>query len=480
MITGTLRLFGEDDLDRLHAAAVRVLERTGLRVCHDTFLDALAEMGAQVNRSTGIARFRREMVEALIAERRSRPWRPERERGEPEREYKLGLSGVIAPHFYDYEWRVRRAATRADLLDTIRWAEVDLSHDRSVDLAVTMTDSDPRVEPVEAYALLLEHTSRPGDAYCTEAAQIPFLVDLATAYYGHPVFPRGPDFMTSPLTFGDRLANHTLAAIRFGIREFSIGVMPISGGNAPITAAGNVVLSAAEALGAMLTIRGLAPDATFSIAPCNGLIDMRKGTASFNAPEALLSDLGVVELFNRRYGGHAVVAAGADYIDAALPGIQAAHERTYRAMAIAAFTGEHFRMGGQGTLDAGQVFSPEQFILERDMGDGLWQLGLGIEVSEETLSVETIEAVGIGLGRSYLDTEQTLRHWRETWFPRYLYRGEYTDDAVEHARDREMLDAAHRHYRECVARYQPPAIEASKLKEIGVIVQRARETLLPG
>jgi trimethylamine--corrinoid protein Co-methyltransferase len=478
MITGALHLFSERDLDHLHAAVLKVLEQTGIKVCHAAFLDSLAAAGAGVDKERQIAKFQPRLVENLIAGRCRQPWLPDRERAAPDQEYKIGLSGVIAPFYHDYDRQVRRPATRQDLLDTIHWAEVDLSPDHPVDLAVTMSEVDPRVEPIEAYGLLLQHTSRPGMAYSTAADQIPFLVDISTAYYGRPIFPRGPDFMTSPLTFGGRLAEHTLARIRFGDTHFSIGVMPICGGNAPMTVAGNVVIAAAEALGAALTIQSLAPEATFRVAACNGIVDMRKGTASFNAPEALLADLGMCELFNRRYGGVAAVAAGADYVDGALPGMQVAYERTYRAMAIAAFVGEHFYMGGQGTLDAGQIFSPVQFILERDMAEGLWRLGQGVQVDDEAIGLEVIQAVGVGEGKSYLETEHTLRHFRETWFPRFLYRGVYENDADEFGRDRQMLDAANQRYKSAIARYTPPAIDEAKLKDIRKVVERARRTLL--
>jgi trimethylamine--corrinoid protein Co-methyltransferase len=480
MITGMLQLFNDQELDRLQAGVFKVLENTGVSVHNDTFLSALSASSALTHqgRSTQVVKFPGHMVEELIAERRLQHWTPLREQGDLAPKEEIGLSGVIAPFFYDYDQKTRRYATRQDLINTIHWADVDLSPDREVGLAVTMSDVDARLEPVEAYALLLEHTRRPEGAYCLSADQIPFLMDLSAVYYGKPVFPRGPDFMTSPLTFGQRLAEHTLASIKFGNRHFAIGVMPISGGNAPMTLAGTVVMGVAESLGAALVIRSVVPDATFTFAPCNGIIDLRKGFAVFNAPEALLTDLGICELINRRFGGFASVAAHSDYIDAALPGIQAAYERAYRAMAIAAFVGDAFSLGGQGTLEAGQIFSPEQFILEREMSAGLWRLGRGIEVSDETLALDLIDSVGPGEHGSYLDKEHTLAHFRETWFPRYLQRGSYTGDAAESARDRQMLDMAHRHYQDTLAGYTPPVIDADKVKEIGRIVGKARQYLL--
>ena len=100
------------------------------------------------------------------------------------------------------------------------------------------------------------------------------------------------------------------------------------------------------------------PEVTLSGWVCNGIIDLRKGTPSCNAPEAPLSDLGTTELFNRRYGGGLNVGTGANYIDAKLPGIQAVYERTSRAKVIAAFIGLHFDLDGQGTLNRGSCSLP--------------------------------------------------------------------------------------------------------------------------
>jgi len=478
MVTGTLRLFSEADLDRLQEAVFTVLERTGIRVYGEEFLAGLVQCGAAVDQAQRVARFPYPIVADFIEEHRRRGWQPEREQGQPPAREQIGLSGVIAPFYFDYDRQTRRAPTRRDLLDTIHWADVDCSPERQVDLAVTMSEVDPRLEPIEAYALLLEHTRRPGGAYTLSADQIPFLLELSEVYYGQKVFPRGPDFMTSPLTFGGRLAEHTLAAIRFGQRHFSMGIMPISGSNTPMTLAGTVVTGAAEALGAALVIRSLAPEATFSFAACNGTTDLRKGFALFNAPEALLTNLGTAELFIRRFGGHFKVAAGSDYIDSHLPGLGVAYERVYRAMAISAFTGEVFHLGGQGTLGAGQIFSPVQFILERDLSGALWRLGQGIQVNEETLALETILQVGPGERGSYLESEHTLHHCRELWFPRFFQRGPFEGDEIEQRRDRQMLEAANQHYKDCLARYTPPELAEETRRELHQIVHRARQVLL--
>ena len=480
MVSGTLHLFSDSDLDKLYHGVLCVLSQTGLRVYHDEFLDALAGTRAVVTKPEHLVKFPEPVVEEFLSEQRRNPWLPEREAGLPEQKEKIGLSGVIAPFYYDYDQKKRRLPVKEDLLNIIRWADVDLDPDQDVGLAVTLSDEDPRVEPIAAYALLLEHSQRPSEAYVLNADQIPFLVELSTVYYGSPVFPRGTDFMTSPLTFDQRLAEYTRAAIRFGKRHFSMGCMPISGSNAPMTLAGTVILGTAELIGSALIIRSLTPNATFSYGTCNGYTDLRKGFTSFNSPEALLTDLGIVELINRRCGGGADVAAGPDYIDASLPGIQAAYERVYRAMAISAFTGGNFRLGGQGTLEAGQIFSPVQFILERELSEGLWRLGQGINVDDENMALDVIDVIGPGERGSYLETEHTLHHYRQGWFPKMLYRGPYEGDEIEHSRDCQMLDAASQRFKQAITRHISPQIDPIKVKEIHKIVEKAKMALING
>ena len=477
MITGKLSLFTEEDLDRLSSAVFHILEHTGIQVHGEEFLDALAGMGAQVDKAYKSVKFPRRLVEEFTEARRKKPAEPPERRHEGE--YAPAVGCVIAPFLHDFEQQTRRPGVREDLIYIIHWAEVDTPATCHVGQAVTMSDVDPRVEPIEAYGLLLEHSGRPDEgAYTSDANQIEFLLDIATVYHGRQIFPHGASFMTSPLTFGDRVARHILASIRFGRREFGIGVMPICGGNAPMTIAGNVALSAAEILGGWLTIKSLQPEAAFGGGVCNGLVDMRRGVAAFNSPEALLANLGVCELFERRFGGGVGVAAGADYIDAHVPGLQAAYERTYRAMAIAAFAGGRFYLGGTGTLDGGKIFSPVQFILERELGEGLWRLGQGIQVDDDALAVETINAVGVGEGGSYLDAAHTMAHFRETWFPNLLCRSPWVSDEIEFQREAKMLEAAHQCYKEAIARYTPPAKDEDKLNEIRKIVARARRHLL--
>jgi trimethylamine:corrinoid methyltransferase-like protein len=202
MIEGRLTLFTETDLDRLHGAVLRILDEPGVRVCHEAFLDALAAAGANVNKAAGVARFPARLVEDFLDERRKRARPCETPVRDHTSAYAPSVGCVIAPFLHDFEHRARRPGTREDLIEIVRWADVDTPETCRVSQAVTMSDVDPRIEPIEAYALLLEHSARPPEAaFVSEVDQIPFLLDISEVYYGRRVFPHGANFMTSPLTF---------------------------------------------------------------------------------------------------------------------------------------------------------------------------------------------------------------------------------------------------------------------------------------
>jgi trimethylamine--corrinoid protein Co-methyltransferase len=478
MITGNLNLFTEAELDKIHEAAMTVLEKVGIKVYHDRMLESLARSGAQVDFAARNAKIPAKIVESIVSDQKKRPFRPDREVGEAKGEYTVAVGGVIAPFYYDYDKKERRRATQKDLIELLHFGDALGSR---VGLPVTMSDVDGRAECIEALALQIEHTHRPAGTYVHRADQVPYVMRIAEIYGRDKLGASfgGPSFITSPLTIGMNLGDLIFERAKWGVKDFSIGVMPISGGNAPVTMAGNIVLSIAEAFGGWAAVKSVVPEARLTTGACNGTLDMRRGTACWNSPEALLQDLGFCEVFRRRYGGHARVAAHSDYIEAKSPGLQAVYERALRATAIAAFVGNHFRFGGNGTLDGGRVFSPVELMLEKELGDGLWKFAKGIPVTDETLAVEAIMEVGAGEGKAFTDIDHTVRLFRQAlWHPRLMDRSAYESDEAELAKERRLLEGANDAFHETLKRYQPPDVDRQMLAEIWKVVDEARRELM--
>lgn len=477
MIKGYLELFTEEDLHRLNEAVFDVLKNVGLWIQCDELLDALGRFGANIDKVLHVAKIPPSMVEEIIKEQRKSPWKPEREVRSPTGRYKVGVGLQVAPFYYDFDKKERRPGNREDLIQMIHFGDA-LEEELPVSQALIMTELDPRIESIEALSLLIQHTSRPGTVYPYFSEQFPYIARIGELYAEDKIrFLSGGIFMTSPLRMCNRAARFMMKKVEYGL-SCGVGTMPISGASAPVTAAGNIIVGACEILGGWAALKSIKPDAVLRGSVCSGVLDMRTGKPSFSAPEAMLQDIGVCELFRRLYGGHVTVAGGSDYTDAKLPGLQAAYEKTFKAMAIAAFTGTHVRMG-QGLLDSGKLFSPLQLLMDQDLGEGLWKFSRGIKVNDETIGQNVIREVETGRNATYLNRPHTLRNFRRAlWSSNLLDKTAWESNGKEIARDREMLEKANEEFKNILSQYTPPAVEKSVVRAIDKVVTEAKKELV--
>ena len=469
---GRIELFNKQDLERLNSAIFNVLENIGIRVKEDNLLEILKKKGFKMDKGKKVIKFSSKDIERIIERQKKRKIKEKLPKNESVTdEYTTEIGPVVAPFYYDFDNKERRPATKRDLIDMICFS--DARGDKA-SLPLTPRDFNPLIEPIESFALLIEYAHKPTGAYATSSAQIKYLARMNEVFYGRRFPPRGPDFMISPLTMGPRLARYLLELRKYKISSLGLGTQPISGASAPLSIAGNIVIGASEILGGWMIIRALFPEASLDGGICSGIVDVRKGVVLFNTPEAILQTVGLVELFDKLYAGHVEIAAGADYIDAKLPGFEALHERVYRTLAHSAFTGNIFYVGGSGTLDGGRIFSPIQFLLDEEIGKGIWQFSKGIPVDKDSIGLEAIQEVGFS-GESYLETEHTLRHCRKGfWLPNLFERTVWHDLKTELDRERRMLERANEEFKETLSKYEKPERDCSLLKELRRIIEKAR------
>jgi trimethylamine---corrinoid protein Co-methyltransferase len=76
--------------------------------------------------------------------------------------------------------------------------------------------------------------------------------------------------------------------------------------------------------------------------------------------------------------------------------------------------------GGAGLLGSAAAFSPQQLVMDTEIFSWNAFIAAGIRVDEETIAADTIDQVGIG--GNYLGQRHTRRHMKEVWRPRLLDR----------------------------------------------------------
>jgi trimethylamine:corrinoid methyltransferase-like protein len=202
-------------------------------------------------------------------------------------------------------------------------------------------------------------------------------------------------------------------------------------------------------------------------------IDMRSGTASYSAPDAMLRACAVTE-FLRRWCWKRVPVGGGEYSDAREPGLYAALEKAYKAMTIAAFTGFHPPIG-QGMLETGKTISAAQLLIERDLTKGVAHLADEIDITDTDLAMADILAAGHGLKQSHLTTETTLHQYRSAfWNPKLIDRTGWNGPAYDAA----LLEKARREAARLAASYRKPEVDPDQLHAMRQVVTRARRMLL--
>jgi trimethylamine--corrinoid protein Co-methyltransferase len=473
-----LELFTESDLDQLADAVLATLARAGAMYQSDAILDALEAVGAMVDRSAHIARLPRSLVESFIEIQKRKP-RPEMPRWElsPTEGALPGITLQVAQFYYDHERGTRRPGNREDLVRMVQFGEA-LDERQPVSQVLVMREEPPEVEALEAALVLLEHTSRPGDVYPHFATQFPYLEEIGELCAGDPNrFLTGGIFMVAPMRMDRRSCDYMVETSRRRLSR-GVGTMPVAGISAPVTRAGAIVIAACDIIAGWAAAMALDPDLPVSGGICSGSVDMATGNVSFCSPEAMLQDLGCVELFRRRFGGQVGVAGGADYTNAKFPGYQAGFEKAFEAMAIAAYTGSHPYMGA-GLLDSGKMFSPIQLLIDRELQAFLWHFAARPKVDAEHIALDTVISIGPGIGESHLESEHTLKHYRQNlWFAQLLDRRVWRGDADEAQPDRWLLERAQGQFNEIMSRYQPPPVDRDMLAKAREIVNRARNALL--
>ena len=459
------------DIELLGEGMIKVLAEVGVLCQNQEMLEALEKHGAKVDYAKEVATFPKQMsVELLEQVRKETQNAGDSGKDRFHSPSLPSLGTQIAQHFYDYGAKQQRSGNTADFVDLIKLG--DTIHPESpVGDCLLLTDVPAMMEPLETAMLLAEYAHNPGQAFAWNVRQADYLMEMGEIYGISNWFTWGAVCFAHPFRFDKDVADRFVRIVKSGSTA-GLTAMPVAGVTTPVSIAGFVVVGAAEMFATWLAGRALNPDVPLGGSIWGGSINMKTGEVSYSAFDAMFYSFSLAE-FLRKWTGKNITVGGGEYCSARAPGYYAAFEKAYKAMTIAAFTGSHPQIG-QGMLDDGKVLCPVQLLLERELGIGLQFFDRAVDVSPETISLDSIIDVGFGLDKSYLDTEQTLFDFQKyLWCPQIMERewdGSETDDTVlQRLQDR--VD-------QLIASYEKPETDPDKLAKMREVVERARRDLL--
>jgi len=483
-IDNALELLSTKELTLLHQGTLEVLENPGMTLMAPKLLRALEEKGCQVDYSKQTVRFLPSVVEKAI------------ETIKQDNSCQAFNSGNIGARnlnpvrtslwgscmkFFDYDKDEIRPATIPDLVKMMRLGE-NMSEVFKVQITLLpLYDSDgnkidQRLLPLKTAAIMAKNTSRPGGGEIWDPREIDFLVRIGCVLTGSwEEYKKSPLFLACKETISPLKLTHDVAEVLLALaeRELPCAVvpMPIMGATAPVTPAATIVIANAEILGVLTAIKAFSPKTPVGAGIISGILDMATASVSYAAPEACMVDVGILQLYRYFYGLD-MLSVGVGYTDAKYPGIQAGIEKAIKMMASASIGKVKYDIG---LLNRGSIFSPEQAMIDLEMGKHIQKFFRGFKVSEETVAVEVIRKVGIG--GNFLTEEHTLKNFRtNTWFPQLYDRIQSSTLAAD--RDQDILKKAHRKVKHIIESGEPFCLDKSKAEEIDRIVQEGEKVLL--
>ncbi len=421
----TLRVepFNRTELQKIHAATVRVLERTGVRILEPEAVKFLEAAGSSYDEATHVVRIPEGVLKGLLMQAPSRF-----------RLYGRGPDRVLAfgegnTYFSSMGTAVQvedgkgnvRPPTLKDVAAFYRLVDASPYIDHA---SWVVWPRDIPNETVHLYEVLygFKYTTKSLDGYNWGRQYTQDTVDMAAIVAGGPEELEARPLLlgftnpVSPLTLAKETTEGLVAFARAG----QPCIMPpecMAGGTAPSTLAGVLVQQNAEILASIAVAQSVRSGAPVLYGSVSTVMDMRTGAVALGAPEAGLISLGAAQLA-RYYGvpsrgtGGNTDALGLDYQTGA---------ESASTLLLSALAGFDFIYDVAGSLESSLTASYPKLILDDDLAGSVRRVISGIDVSEDTIAADVIEAAG--LKGSYMSHPHTMDHFRqEHFFPKTFLR----------------------------------------------------------
>ena len=182
-----------------------------------------------------------------------------------------------------------------------------------------------------------------------------------------------------------------------------IAIAPQAGATAPAAMAGTLAQVTAEGLACLAIVNMISPGCPMTFAIWPFISDLRTGAFTGGSGEEALAMSACAQL-GRFYDLPTSVAAS--MTDAKLPDAQAGFEKGITAV-TAGLAGANRVLESAGMLGSLMGCSFEALVIDNDMLGMAQRVVAGIEVNDDTLSLEVIRNAALGPGH-YLGQPQTL------------------------------------------------------------------------
>ena len=397
---------------RIHETALRALEEIGLADAPPSGVEILVGAGAILGPDNRI-RFPRALVEDMLAIACKQVTLFGRDPA-----YDLDLSGTrvhygtagAAVNLVDVHGRKYRECTVQDLHDAARIVDrLENIHFLQRPMVCRDIPDNKEMDLNTIYACCAGTTKHVGTSF-TEPGFLPDAFDMLHMIAGgedkwreRPFVSNSNCFVVPPMKFATDACLTMEHCIRAGMPMLLLSAGQ-AGATAPAPIAGAIVQAVAECLAGVVYVNAMMPGHPTIFGTWPFVSDLRTGAMSGGSGEQALLTAGCAQM-HRFYGLPGGAAAG--IADAKLPDMQAGWEQMCSNV-MAGLSGLNMVYEAAGMHASLLGFCLESLILGDDLLGQAIRCVRGIEVTDDTLALETMRATCLGGPGHYLGSDQTL------------------------------------------------------------------------
>lgn len=418
---GRYKPFTDAEVERVHEAALQILEQVGLALAPESGIAAMTAYGAVFSEEDGRLRYPRAVVEKALKDANRdltlHGRDPKHDLHPGGHRVHYGTAGA-AVHLANIETGEYEESTLAHLFQAAKLTDhLDNVHFFQRCMVARDITDNREMDINTVYASVMATTKHIGTSF-TEVAFARETIEMLhvmaggeDAWRARPFVSNSNCFVVPPLKFATESCEVMEACIRAGMPVLLLSAGQ-AGATAPAPLAGAVAQAVAECLAGLVYVQSIQPGAPAIFGTWPFVSDLRTGAMCGGSGEQALLTAACAQM-GRFYDLPTGAAGG--MADAKFPDHQSGAEHGVTSV-MAGLAGLNMVYESAGMYASLLGFSLEGLILDNDMLGQCLRCVRGIEVTDENLDIERIRAVCIDGPGHYLGSDQTLGMMQTEYF----------------------------------------------------------------
>ncbi len=452
-------LYRPEQIEQIHAAALRVLSEVGVRILSPTARELLLAAGCMLD--DDICRYDPDLVEEAVA---STPSEFELRGASEATTHTVGGRHVVwapaggIPNVSDLDGGKRPGSLADWEIQTKLTEHFDVLHVTSS--GPEPQDIAPNVRHLATGAGVLRLTTKVPFIYARGSAQVADGFEMIRLARGLSE----KEFESTPHCYSVINTNSPLQLdepMLDGVVDFAkanqmtvITPFTLAGAMAPVTLAGALVQQHAEFLSALVVAQLVRPGAPVVYGGFTSNVDMKSGSPAFGTPEAARGAFATGQLA-RRLGipWRSSMASSSNLVDA-----QSTYEHGM-AMWGSVLGGSNFTIHSAGWIEGGLTGSSEKLIVDVEVLQQIAELMQPVSFDDDELAFDAIAAVG--QGGHFFGEAHTMERYETAFYSPLVSDLSNFGQWVE----RGSLDAAQRAtgiWKQVVSEFTAPALAGDR------------------